>query len=418
MSIARMADDLDQILDGWTRARPPSWATRWAPGSRCGSRSPTPTRSRGWCSRARPRAFPDRRRRAARRTADAALADALEHDGIAAFVDRWERQPCSPATPACIRATRRASDAIRLANDPQALAASLRGAGQGVDGAAARPAARVRGPDADRRRCARRGRLATAHARIADGIPDARLELDRRRRPHPAPRAPRHVPKHRARLPAGGSRRMTDPPRRPATSAGPGTRLLRHPVRAFRHRHRQGHHQPARGSQRLPAPDRRPADRRVRADPGRRRRSVACCSPARATRRSARAATSATRATPAATSATTASPASTCSTSSARSARCRSRSSRSSTATRSVAGTCSTWCATCRSPRTTRSSARSGHASGASTRGSGSACWRGWWATRRPRRSGSCAASTRRRRRSRCTWSTRSSRWPSSRPRA
>ena len=49
---------------------------------------------------------------------------------------------------------------------------------------------------------------------------------------------------------------------------------------------------------------------------------------------------------------------------------------------------------------------------------SASACWRASWATRRPRRSGSCAASTRPRRRSTCTSSTRSCRWPTSRPRA
>ena len=106
-----------------------------------------------------------------------------------------------------------------------------------------------------------------------------------------------------------------------------------------------------RGPQRVPAADRARADRRVRAGSATTPRSAACCSPARATRRSAAAATSRTRATRAATSTTTASPASTCSTSSARSGACRSRSSRSSTATRSAAGTCSTSCATCRSPR-------------------------------------------------------------------
>ena len=67
---------------------------------------------------------------------------------------------------------------------------------------------------------------------------------------------------------------------------------------------------------------------------------------------------------------------------------------------------------------TTRSSARSGRRSAASTRASGSACWRAWSATGRPRRSGSCAAATTPRRRSRWASSTTSCRWPSSRPRA
>jgi 2-succinyl-6-hydroxy-2,4-cyclohexadiene-1-carboxylate synthase len=69
--------------------------------------------------------------RSARRAADDALAGTLVRDGIAAFVDSWERTPVL-AGEAHIKAVARAAvREIRLANDPAGLAASLRGAGQG-----------------------------------------------------------------------------------------------------------------------------------------------------------------------------------------------------------------------------------------------------------------------------------------------
>ena len=74
--------------------------------------------------------FADPVARAERRAADAELADDLERDGIADFVARWERQPMfagQALTPETAERQRR----IRLANDPQSLAASLRAAGQG-----------------------------------------------------------------------------------------------------------------------------------------------------------------------------------------------------------------------------------------------------------------------------------------------
>lgn len=73
-----------------------------------------------------------REERQARRAADAALADRIERDGMEAFVTEWMRQPVfashallPPARAARLRA-------IRLANRPNGLAASLRGAGQGA----------------------------------------------------------------------------------------------------------------------------------------------------------------------------------------------------------------------------------------------------------------------------------------------
>jgi 2-succinyl-6-hydroxy-2,4-cyclohexadiene-1-carboxylate synthase len=72
------------------------------------------------------------RGRAERRVADERLADRIERDGIPAFVDAWEAQPVfasqadlPPARAARIRR-------LRLANRPDALAVSLRAAGQGA----------------------------------------------------------------------------------------------------------------------------------------------------------------------------------------------------------------------------------------------------------------------------------------------
>lgn len=71
--------------------------------------------------------------RAERVVSDMALADAIESDGVTAFVDRWERLPLwasQASLPAEARARLRAQ---RLANQPSGLANSLRGAGAGVE---------------------------------------------------------------------------------------------------------------------------------------------------------------------------------------------------------------------------------------------------------------------------------------------
>ena len=79
--------------------------------------------------------------RAARRVADAALADRLERDGMETFDDAWERQPifAGHAAMPAPRATRHPAARLRaarlraerLSNTPAGLALSLRGAGQG-----------------------------------------------------------------------------------------------------------------------------------------------------------------------------------------------------------------------------------------------------------------------------------------------
>jgi 2-succinyl-6-hydroxy-2,4-cyclohexadiene-1-carboxylate synthase len=71
--------------------------------------------------------------RASRVRADEALADAIERDGVQAFVERWERLPLwdsQHSLPAEVRASLHAQ---RESNAPRGLANSLRGAGAGAD---------------------------------------------------------------------------------------------------------------------------------------------------------------------------------------------------------------------------------------------------------------------------------------------
>src|SRR4051795_4676011 len=67
--------------------------------------------------------------RAARRAADAELADAIERHGIADFAARWAALPLWTGQPPEVAA---AANAMRLAQDPAGLAAALRGLGTAV----------------------------------------------------------------------------------------------------------------------------------------------------------------------------------------------------------------------------------------------------------------------------------------------
>ena len=69
--------------------------------------------------------------RAARRAADDRLAQQLDSDGLAAFVDAWMAQPLFATQAALPAAMRAAARAARLRNDPAGLAACLRGLGTG-----------------------------------------------------------------------------------------------------------------------------------------------------------------------------------------------------------------------------------------------------------------------------------------------
>lgn len=70
--------------------------------------------------------------RAARRAEDEARARRLEQEGITPFVDAWEQLPLFASQRRLPEALRQRLRAQRLANDPLALAACLRGLGTGA----------------------------------------------------------------------------------------------------------------------------------------------------------------------------------------------------------------------------------------------------------------------------------------------
>ncbi len=71
--------------------------------------------------------------RAARRASDEALADRIEQNGIAAFVDEWERLPLWASQQSTLTEAQRAAlHQQRLHNDARGLANSLRAMGTGV----------------------------------------------------------------------------------------------------------------------------------------------------------------------------------------------------------------------------------------------------------------------------------------------
>jgi 2-succinyl-6-hydroxy-2,4-cyclohexadiene-1-carboxylate synthase len=70
--------------------------------------------------------------RAARRRSDEALAERIESEGVAAFVDYWEQLPLFASQRQLPAAVRHAQRAQRLRNHPQGLANSLRGVGTGA----------------------------------------------------------------------------------------------------------------------------------------------------------------------------------------------------------------------------------------------------------------------------------------------
>ncbi|MDQ2996203.1 MAG: 2-succinyl-6-hydroxy-2,4-cyclohexadiene-1-carboxylate synthase [Chloroflexota bacterium] len=73
----------------------------------------------------------DAAERQARVVADETLADLIACDGLAAFVERWERLPLFASQAALPQETRARLHAQRLRNNPLGLANSLRGMGTG-----------------------------------------------------------------------------------------------------------------------------------------------------------------------------------------------------------------------------------------------------------------------------------------------
>lgn len=132
MTVERTADDLAAILDRTHVA--PAHVLGYSLGARIALRLAVahPEVVRRLVLESPSAGLATERERATRRAADETLATGIERGGIDAFVAEWECQPvfASHATLPPARAAR--LRAMRLANDPRGLAASLRGAGQGA----------------------------------------------------------------------------------------------------------------------------------------------------------------------------------------------------------------------------------------------------------------------------------------------
>lgn len=74
----------------------------------------------------------DERVRARRAEADEVLAARIESEGMAVFLDEWDRLPMFAGLAARSDAWKATERALRLENDPAGVAAALRGMGQGV----------------------------------------------------------------------------------------------------------------------------------------------------------------------------------------------------------------------------------------------------------------------------------------------
>ncbi len=113
----------------------------------------------------------DPNEREARLGSDEALADAIDRDGIEAFVDRWQALPLFASQAALPAADRERLRSQRLRNDPAGLANSLRGVGAGRDEPALDRMAELQIPvhlivgALDERYCAMARRMVTELAR-------------------------------------------------------------------------------------------------------------------------------------------------------------------------------------------------------------------------------------------------------------
>ena len=131
-SLERTVEDLVAILDrlGIERA---AWLG-YSMGGRgaLGSAVMAPSRVAALVLEGASPGIADPGERAARARDDEALAEFVEHEGVAAFVERWEALPLFASQRRLPQEIRAAQRRQRLANDPRGLANSLRGMGQGA----------------------------------------------------------------------------------------------------------------------------------------------------------------------------------------------------------------------------------------------------------------------------------------------
>lgn len=131
-AIERQAADLADLLRQLDAA--PAVVVGYSMGARIALRLAiaAPTSVRGLILESPSAGLTEPPERAKRAAADATLADELEHDGVAAFMDRWEAQPLFAREQELPAPVRSRIQRDRRRNRASGLAASLRGGGQGV----------------------------------------------------------------------------------------------------------------------------------------------------------------------------------------------------------------------------------------------------------------------------------------------
>lgn len=132
-ALTRFADDLSRVLDELSIDR--TAVLGYSMGGRAALQFALahPGRVTGLILESMSPGIVDPSERARRRRSDDALADAIESDGIEAFVNRWERLPIWGSQQSVSAEARDRLRAQRLENRQEGLANSLRGAGAGCD---------------------------------------------------------------------------------------------------------------------------------------------------------------------------------------------------------------------------------------------------------------------------------------------
>ncbi len=132
-ALSRLADDIARVLDTLNVER--AAVLGYSLGGRAALRFALkhPDRVSALILESASPGIADPAARAERIAADAALATSIEADGVAAFVDRWERLPLWASQVTVPGADRARLRVQRLTNNPEGLANSLRGAGAGAE---------------------------------------------------------------------------------------------------------------------------------------------------------------------------------------------------------------------------------------------------------------------------------------------
>ena len=151
-----------------------SRATRWAGGSRCTSRSRTPSGCRSSCSISTTAGIEDAAERAARRAHDEELAAWIEQHTIAEFADRWGAHPLFAGQSAGGRRGGARRPPVQRPRAPRRRAARDRHRRDGAAVGAPRRARRCRPPSS---RASATSSSSALARRLAGGLPAATLRI-------------------------------------------------------------------------------------------------------------------------------------------------------------------------------------------------------------------------------------------------